>query len=62
MFAIGQSAELFSLRDYAACSDFVEEKAGVTDANALRTRGATRVPSSSIARIILAWGKSATLI
>ncbi|MDX6578420.1 MAG: hypothetical protein QOE96_4373 [Blastocatellia bacterium] len=36
--------------------------AAVSDASAVRTKGATRVPTSSIACISFAWGKSATLI
>jgi hypothetical protein len=48
---------------HAARREFDDESCCVvSDPSALRMRGATRVPSSSIARIIFACGKAATLI
>jgi hypothetical protein len=48
---------------FQSAAAFVSEGAAAfLDASAARTRGATRVPSSSIARISLACGRAATLI
>ena len=49
--------------DEKSFKEFVSNgDAAVSDASAVRTKGATRVPSSSIACISFACGKSATLI
>src|ERR1700674_1021990 len=52
--AAASTALIHAVIDSGACA--------TRDASALRTRGATRVPSSSIARRSLACGKAATLI
>jgi hypothetical protein len=46
----------------AARCEFASKGGAVSEASAVRTRGATRVPSSSIARSIFACGNAATLI
>src|ERR1700688_3822281 len=72
---IGQKEELFSplwrenslllsdeLIHAARCEPLDKSSSVVPRASALRTSGATRVPSNSIARISLACGNAATLI
>src|SRR6266481_9344882 len=46
----------------ARCEFASKDSAAVSEASAVRTTGATRVPSSSIARSIFACGNAATLI
>src|SRR6266403_841761 len=60
---LNSSPTLFVILPFLSYCEFVTKGAAVvSDASAVRTRGATRVPRSSIACINFACGRAATLI